>query len=168
MIETKGTILSLLLDAYQKRDRVGMIAFKGDHAEILLPPTNSVELAQQRLSDLPVGGKTPLAAGISKAYDVIGQHLKRSPHMRPIVVILSDGKANVALDGGKPLTEAHRAAVMLREEFDVKCLVIDTEKKGLLAFGLAQELARNLGGECYTIDQLKADSLVELVRGSLL
>ncbi|MEN6564682.1 MAG: putative cobaltochelatase [Veillonellales bacterium] len=168
MIETKGAILSLLLDAYQKRDRVGMIAFKEDHAEVILPPTNSVELAQKRLAELPIGGKTPLTAGIGKAYEVVMQHQKRSPHMRPIVVLLSDGRANVALNGGKPLAEAYQTAEMLRDELEAKCLVVDTEKKGLLSFGLAQELARHLGGECYTIDQLRADNLAGLVRGASL
>ncbi|BBB89417.1 putative cobaltochelatase [Methylomusa anaerophila] len=167
MIETKGAILSLLQDAYQKRDRVAMVAFKGDQAEVLLPPTNSVELAQKCLVELPVGGKTPLAAGLIKAQEVVRQHLKRSPHMRPIVVILSDGKANVAMAEDKPLAEAHRAAANMREEFDIKYIVVDTEQKGLLSFGKAQELATRLGAECYTIDQLKVDSLVNIVRGAL-
>ncbi|WP_371366783.1 hypothetical protein SRRS_10110 [Sporomusa rhizae] len=167
MIETKGAILSLLQDAYQKRDRVGMVAFKGDQAEVLLPPTNSVEMAQKCLVELPVGGKTPLAAGLTKAQEVIRQHLKRSPHMRPIVVILSDGKANVAMAEDKPLAEAHRVADSMREEFNIKYIVVDTEQKGLLSFGKAQELAGRLGAECYTIDQLKVDSLVDIVRGAL-
>lgn len=167
MIETKGAILSLLQDAYQKRDKVGMVAFKGDQAEVLLPPTNSVELAQKCLMEMPVGGKTPLAAGLVKAQEVVRQQLKRSPHMCPIVVILSDGKANVAMAADKPLAEAYRVAESMREEFNIKYMVIDTEKKGLLSFGKAQDLAAHLGGECYTIEQLKADSLVDIVRGAL-
>jgi len=156
-----------LQDAYQKRDKVGMVAFKGEQAEVLLPPTNSVELAQKCLVEMPVGGKTPLAAGLVKAQEVIRQQLKRSPHMRPIVVILSDGKANVAMAEDKPMAEAHRVADNLREEFDIKYIVVDTEQKGLLSFGKAEELAVRLGGECYTIEQLKVDSLVDLVRGAL-
>lgn len=167
MIETKGAILSLLQDAYQKRDRVGMVAFKGEQAEVLLPPTNSVELAQKCLVEMPVGGKTPLAAGLVKAQEVIRQQLQRSPHMRPIAVILSDGKANVAMAGDKPLVEAHRVAENMKEEFNIKYIVVDTEQKGLLSFGKAQELAVRLGGDCYTIEQLKVDSLVDLVRGAL-
>ena len=167
MIETKGAILSLLQDAYQKRDRVGMVAFKGNQAEVLLPPTNSVEMAQKCLVELPVGGKTPLAAGLAKAQEVVRQHLKRSPHMRPIVVILSDGKANVAMADDKPLAEAHRVADSMREEFDIKYIVVDTEQKGLLAFGKAQALAGRLGAECYTIEQLQVDSLVDIVRRAL-
>ncbi len=165
MIETKGAILSLLQDAYQKRDRVGLVAFKGNQAEVLLPPTNSVELAQRCLSELPVGGKTPLAAGLAKAHETVRQHLKRSPHMRPIVIILSDGKGNVAAGGDSPLTEAHRVARAMRDEPAIKFIVIDTEKKGLLSFGKARELAVQLGGECYSIEQLKVDNLVEIVRG---
>lgn len=167
MIETKGAILSLLQDAYQKRDKVGMVAFKGDKAEVLLPPTNSVELAQKCLVEMPVGGKTPLAAGLAKAQEVVRQQLKRSPHMHPIVVILSDGKANVAMAEDKPLAEAYRVANSMREEFNIKYIVIDTEKKGLLSFGKASDLAAHLGGECYTIEQLKVDSLVNIVRGAL-
>lgn len=167
MIETKGAILSLLQDAYQKRDKVGMVAFKGDQAEVLLPPTNSVELAQKCLVEMPVGGKTPLAAGLMKAQEVVRQQLKRSPHMCPIVVILSDGKANAAMAADKPLAEAYRVAESMREEFNSKYIVVDTEKKGLLSFGKAQDLAAHLGGECYTIEQLKVDSLVDIVRGAL-
>ena len=167
MIETKGAILSLLQDAYQKRDRVGMVAFKGDQAEVLLPPTNSVELAQKCLVEMPVGGKTPLAAGLVKAQEVIRQQVKRSPHMRPIVVILSDGKANVAMAEDKPLAEAHRVADSMKEEFAIKYIVVDTEQKGLLSFGKARELAIHLGGECYSIEQLKVDSLVNLVQSAL-
>lgn len=167
MIETKGAILSLLQDAYQKRDKVGMVAFKGDQAEVLLPPTNSVELAQKCLVEMPVGGKTPLAAGLVKAQEVIRQQVKRSPHMRPIVVILSDGKANVAMAEDKPLAEAHRVADSMKEEFAIKYIVVDTEQKGLLSFGKARELAIHLGGECYSIEQLKVDSLVNLVQSAL-
>lgn len=167
MIETKGAVLSLLQDAYQKRDKVGMVAFKGDRAEVLLPPTNSVELAQKCLAELPVGGKTPLAAGLTKAQEVVRQQLKRSPHMRPIVVILSDGKANVAAGGESPLTEAYRVAGAMRDEPAIKFIVIDTEKKGLLSFDKARELAVQLGGEYYCIEQLKVDNLVGIVRGAV-
>ncbi|HWR40451.1 MAG TPA: putative cobaltochelatase [Patescibacteria group bacterium] len=167
MIETKGAILSLLLDAYQKRDKVGMVAFKGDRAEVLLPPTNSVELAQRCLSEMPVGGKTPLAAGLTQGFEMVRQQLKRSPHMRPIMVILSDGKANVSMDGGKPMEETRRTAQTMREELAIKYLVIDTEKKGLLTFGLARDLAEQLGGEYYTIDQLQSEGLAGIVRGAL-
>ncbi|QDR79086.1 putative cobaltochelatase [Sporomusa termitida] len=167
MIETKGAILSLLLDAYQKRDKVAMIAFKGAQAELLLPPTNSVELAQKCLSELPVGGKTPLTAGLVKATEVIRQQLKRSPHMRPILILLTDGKATTAMAGGSPLAEARLAAANIREELDITCLVIDTEKKDLLSLGIAQELAASMGAKCYTVEQLKTDSLAGLVRGQL-
>ncbi|BBB91838.1 MAG TPA: putative cobaltochelatase [Methylomusa anaerophila] len=167
MVETKGAILSLLLDAYQKRDRVAMIAFRGTQAELLLPPTNSVELAQKSLSELPVGGKTPLTAGLVKAMEVIRQQLKRSPHMRPILILLSDGKATAAMAGGSPLAEARLTAASIREELDIACLVVDTEKKDLLSLGIAQELAAIMGAKCCTIDQLKTDSLAGLVRAQL-
>ncbi|MEW6771674.1 MAG: putative cobaltochelatase [Bacillota bacterium] len=164
MVAAKGAVLSLLLDAYQKRDRVGMIAFKGDEAAVLLPPTNSVELAHQRLAELPTGGRTPLAAGLLKAYEVARTHLFKSPHLSPLLIVISDGRGNVGVGGGKPLAEAHQVAALIREEERIKTLVIDAEKNGFLSFGLARGLAEALGAVYYKIEDLKADLLVEAVR----
>lgn len=164
MVAAKGAVLSLLLDAYQKRDRVGMIAFKGDEAAVLLPPTNSVELAHQRLAELPTGGRTPLAAGLLKAYEVARTHLFKSPHLSPLLIVISDGRGNVGVGGGKPLAEAHQVAALIREKERIKTLVIDAEKNGFLSFGLARGLAEALGAVYYKIEDLKADLLVEAVR----
>jgi magnesium chelatase subunit D len=165
MVETKGTILSLLLDAYQKRDRIGMVAFKGNTAETLLPPTSSVEMAHKLLEELPTGGKTPLSAGLIKAYEVAKAHLYKDPNISPLLIIISDGKGNVSMADGKPLAEARRAAEIIRDEERIKTLVVDVEKTGFLAFGLARELAVALGAEYYKIDDLKADTLVQAVKG---
>lgn len=164
MVAAKGAVLSLLLDAYQKRDRVGMIAFKGEKAEVLLEPTNSVELAHRRLAELPTGGRTPLAAGLLKAYEVARSHLFKNPHLSPILVIISDGRANVGLDGGKPLEDAWRAAALIREEERIKSVVVDAEKEGFLRLGLARRLAETLGAAYYRIEDLRAETLVEAVR----
>ncbi|MDI6632513.1 MAG: VWA domain-containing protein, partial [Thermoanaerobacteraceae bacterium] len=164
MVAAKGAVLSLLLDAYQKRDRVGMVAFKGEHAEVLLPPTNSVELAHQRLAELPTGGRTPLAAGLLKAYGVARAHLFKNPHLSPLLIVISDGRGNVGVGGGKPLAEAHQVAALIREEERIKTLVIDAEKNGFLSFGMARGLAEALGAVYYKIEDLKADLLVEAVR----
>jgi magnesium chelatase subunit D len=164
MVAAKGAVLSLLLDAYQKRDRVGMVAFKGDQARLLLPPTNSVELAQKHLAELPTGGRTPLAAGLLKAYELVRTQLSKDADLSPLLIVVSDGRGNVSLDGGKPFAEARQVAALIRMEERIKTLVVDVEKDDFLSFGLARELAEVLGAVYYRIEDLKADFLVETVR----
>ena len=164
MVETKGAILSLLLDAYQKRDKIGLIAFKGNTAELLLPPTNSVEMGQKLLEELPTGGKTPLSAGLYKAYEVAKTNLYKEPNISPLLIIISDGKGNVSMGEEKSLVEVQKMAALIREEERIKTLVIDVEKDGFITFGLAQKLAQTLGGDYYKIDDLKADTLVQAVK----
>jgi len=164
MVETKGAILSLLLDAYQKRDHIGMIAFKGNAAEVLLPPTNSVERAEKLLAELPTGGKTPLSSGLAKAYEVAIAHLYKDPNIFPLLIIISDGKANMSMGKDRPLAEARRVAEFISREEKIKTLVIDVEPSGFLSFGLARELAGILGARYYKIADLKADTLVEAIR----
>jgi magnesium chelatase subunit D len=164
MVETKGAILSLLMDAYQKRDKIGLVAFKGDTAEVLLPPTGSVEMGYKLLEELPTGGKTPLSAGLLKAYEVARAHLYKDPNISPLLILISDGRANVSMGQDKPRAEVRRVAEMIREEERIKTLVIDVEKEGFITFGLARELAFALGAEYYKIDDLKADILVQAVR----
>lgn len=164
MVETKGAILSLLLDAYQKRDKIGLVAFKGKTAEVLLPPTNSVEMGYKLLQELPSGGRTPLAAGLLKAYDLIKTHFYKDPNVDPLLILISDGRANVSMGEDKPLLEARRVAEIIRNDARIKTLVVDVEKDGLVTFGLARELALALGAEYYRIDDLKAGKLVQVVR----
>ncbi len=164
MVETKGAILSLLLDAYQKRDRIGMVAFRGSAAEMILPPTGSVEMAHKLLEELPTGGKTPLSAGLIKAYEVARTHLYKDSDISPLLIIISDGKGNVSAGADKPLAEARRVAEIIRAEERIKTLVVDVENNGFLTFGLAGELAAALGAGYYKIDDLKADTLVRAVR----
>ncbi len=164
MVETKGAILSLLLDAYQKRDKIGMIAFKGHTAEVLLPPTNSVEMGHKLLKELPTGGRTPLSAGLLKAYEVAKTHLRKDPHTSPLIILISDGRANVSMGEDKPLAEALRVAEVIRDEERIKSIVVDVEKEGFFAFGLARRLAFALGADYYKIDDLKAEALVQAVR----
>ncbi|MDK2881261.1 MAG: magnesium chelatase subunit [Clostridia bacterium] len=167
MVEAKGAVLSLLLDAYQKRDRVGMVAFRGDRAEVLLPPTNSVERAQKLLAELPTGGRTPLSAGLLKAYEVAKAHLFKDPDIRPLLIIISDGKANVSLGEERPLAEAFRVAELIKEERRIKALVVDVEDNGFLSFGLARQLAAALEADYYKLQDLKAERLLEAVHGAL-
>ncbi|MCR4441767.1 MAG: putative cobaltochelatase [Peptococcaceae bacterium] len=164
MVETKGAILSLLLDAYQKRDKIGLIAFKGNAAEMLLPPTNSVEMGQKLLEDLPTGGKTPLSAGLCKAYEAAKTCLHKDPNISPLLIIVSDGKGNVSMGTDKPWSEVQKMAGIIQQEERIKTLVIDVEKDGFVSLGLARELAQALGGDYYKIDDLKADELVQAVK----
>ncbi len=99
MVAVKGAILSLLLDAYQRRDRVGLISFRGTRADLLLPPTGSVDLAQGYLREMPTGGRTPLGRGLYLALDVLQKERMKDRDVLPLLVLLSDGRANVTMDG---------------------------------------------------------------------
>ena len=106
MAATKGAILSLLTDAYQRRDRVGLVVFQKTRATLVLPPTNSVLLAQEALSDVPVGGKTPLSAGLLMSYEVIRKEKLLHPEIMPLLIILTDGAGNVSISHQSPQEEA--------------------------------------------------------------
>ncbi len=108
MAATKGAILSLLTDAYQRRDRVGLVVFQKDRATLVLPPTNSVQLAQRALADIPVGGKTPLSAGLLLAHEVIEKERIVHPDVMPLIILLTDGAGNVSMSNLPPQEEAHR------------------------------------------------------------
>jgi magnesium chelatase subunit D len=164
MVASKGAVLSMLMDTYQKRDKVGLIAFKGDSAELLLPPTSSIELAQKYLQEMPTGGKTPLSRGLVKGYEVIKTELQRDPDTCPFMVLISDGRANVSINGESPLQETKTIASRLREE-GIQSAVIDTENS-MIKFGLAQQISTALGATYLTLENLKSDSIVDAVRAS--
>ena len=163
MSASKGAILSLLLDAYQKRDRVAMISFRRDEAVVNLPVTNSIELAARYLAEMPVGGRTPLSAGLEKSKTLLDAVLFRDPEIRPILITITDGKSNVSMGQGKPLDEAMAMASHMAEDERITHVVVDTEAPGLIRFGLAKKLAQNLNGLYFPMDDLKSESLVELV-----
>ena len=165
MEATKGAVLSLLTDAYQRRDRVGLVVFQKDKATVALPPTNSVELARRALKDLPVGGKTPLSAGLQTAYAVIGREMRQHPDLMPLMVLLTDGAGNVSMSARPPQEEAYLIAEMF-PQVDIRSVVINMEN---VAFdqGLAQALATHLEAPCYTLAELKAEVLLQTVRGEL-
>jgi magnesium chelatase subunit D len=162
MAATKGAILSLLTDAYQRRDRVGLIVFQKNHATLVLPPTNSVLLAQQALSDVPIGGKTPLSAGLLMAYEVLRKEKILHPDVMPLLIVLTDGAGNVAVGHMPPQEESQNIAEMIAKE-KIHSVVINMEH---VAFdqGLAQSLADHLDCPCYTITDLKAESLFVTVQ----
>jgi magnesium chelatase subunit D len=164
MVASKGAVLSMLMDAYQKRDKVGLISFKGSSAELVMPPTSSVEMAQKYLQELPTGGKTPLSHGLMKGYETIKSELRRDPDTCPFVVLVSDGRANVSLNGESPIQETKTIASMFRKD-GIQSAVIDTENS-IIKFGLAQEISGALGARYLVLEDLKADSIVEAIRSS--
>ncbi|WP_424535612.1 putative cobaltochelatase [Sphaerisporangium viridialbum] len=150
----KGAVLSLLLDAYQRRDKVGLVTFRGAGAELVLPPTSSVEAGAARLRALPTGGRTPLAEGLRRAAEVVRVERLRDPSRRPLLVVVTDGRATSGTDA-----DVLRAAALLR---DVAAVVVDCES-GPVRLGLAVRLAAQLGGEAVRLDRLAAGGLRDLV-----
>ncbi|MFD3871820.1 putative cobaltochelatase [Streptomyces sp. NPDC058623] len=167
MSAVKGAVLSLLLDAYQRRDKVGLVTFRGAAADLALPPTSSVDAAATRLERLPTGGRTPLAAGLLKAREVLRIERLRDPSRRPLLVVVTDGRATSSGGvggsvGGTPRELSERAALLLRAE-GVTSVVVDCEA-GPVRLGLAGVLAADLGGPSVTLDGLRADALAGLVK----
>ncbi|GAB7107502.1 putative cobaltochelatase [Streptomyces phaeofaciens JCM 4814] len=159
MSAVKGAVLSLLLDAYQRRDKVGLVTFRGAAAEVALPPTSSVDAAAVRLQSLPTGGRTPLAAGLLRAHEVLRVERLRDPARRALVVVVTDGRAT---GGTEPVALAGRAARLFAAD-GVASVVVDCES-GPVRLGLAGQLAGELGGTAVTLDALRADSIAGLVR----
>jgi magnesium chelatase subunit D len=155
----KGAVLSLLLDAYQRRDKVGLVTFRGAGADVALPPTSSVDAAAARLESLPTGGRTPLAAGLLKAHEVLRVERLRDPARRALVVVVTDGRAT---GGPEPVALAGRAARLFAAG-QLASVVVDCEA-GPVRLGLAGQLAGELGGTAVTLDELRADSIAGLVR----
>ncbi len=162
MAATKGAILSLLTDAYQRRDRVGLIVFQKDRATLVLPPTNSVFLAQKALVEIPVGGKTPLPAGLKMAYEVLQREHILHPDVQPLLIVLTDGAGNVSIGDLSPQEEGFHFADMI--SFDgIRSVVINMEHAAFDQ-GLAQALADHLKSPCYSLSELKAENLYSAVK----
>jgi Mg-chelatase subunit ChlD len=162
MSATKGAILSLLTDAYQRRDRVGLIVFQKDRATLVLPPTNSVQLAQRALADIPVGGKTPLSAGLFMTQQILMREKILHPDVMPLVILLTDGAGNVPMSTLPPQEEAHQICEQIAND-KFRCVVINMEHAAFDQ-GLAQALADHLKSPCYTLSELKAEALYKTVR----
>ena len=165
MSATKGAILSLLTDAYQRRDRVGLIVFQKDRATLVLPPTHSVHLAQRALADIPVGGKTPLSAGLTMAHQVLRREHLLHPDVNPLLIVLTDGAGNVSLSRLPPQEEAHLLSDAIAADH-IRSVVINMEH---VAFdqGLAQALSEHLKAPCYTLNELKAENLYQTVKNAI-
>ncbi len=165
MEATKGAIMSLLVDAYQKRDRVCMVSFQKNRADLVLRPTSSVEMAKKALRDIPVGGKTPLSAGLMLAFQVIEREMNQNSDVMPLMIMLTDGAGNVSMTGMPPREEALLIADLFASK-EIRTVVINTEHESLDR-GLAAELAESLRGPCHSLAELKAESLYDMVRSEL-
>lgn len=162
MKAAKEAILSMLLDSYQKRDRIGMVAFRRDEAQTLLHITSSVDLAQKKLQQLPTGGRTPLAAGIFQAWQMLKARRLKDPEMLPMLVLVTDGRANRSLWSDDSVADAMKAAELIRQE-RIHAVVIDTEKD-FISLHIAQQIAAAMDATYYKVDELKAEQLKTIVK----
>jgi magnesium chelatase subunit D len=186
MQTTKAAILGLLTEAYVKRDRVGLVAFGGNAASELLPPTSSVEVARRMLADLPTGGKTPLASGMATTALVLERELAKDPKLTPLVVILTDGRPNVPLDstkarqvragnkgggwgdgwgdGGYADREVLDLARMMARDRRPRYVIVDTDMGHFHEINLCRPLADYLGATCVSLGKLTTERVLDLVR----
>jgi magnesium chelatase subunit D len=161
MRETKAAILSLLSKAYRNRDRIGLVVFHGTQANLVLPPTGSVDLGRRYLRKVPTGGKTPLAAGLALGLQTLKTERLKYPDQAFLLVIVSDGRANVAFNGGDPLDDAIAVAKQFKKA-DVDTLFIDTEIDPC-AFGYGWDLAKIMKAAYVPLGQLDSGRLVSLI-----
>ena len=161
MEAVKAATLSLLLDAYQRRDKVGLITFRGASAILALPPTSSIDVAARRLRDLPSGGRTPLAEGLLCAADTLRRERIRDPRRRPLLVLVTDGRAT---HGPDAVARSRLIAGRLRAD-GLASVVIDCET-GRLRLGLAAALSDHLGAQYVPVGEVAADHLLRAVRGN--
>lgn len=165
MIATKGAIQSLLLDTYRKRDKVAMVAFRKNDAQLVLPPGNSIVYASRLLSEMPTGGRTPLTKGLLKGYETARNCLLRNQAGRPVVMVITDGRANAPLhEGAVPIDEAFACAKNVRCDERISWIVIDTEAPGDMTFGLGRELAAALDAHYFRIEDLRAEQLTAIAK----
>jgi magnesium chelatase subunit D len=162
MSAVTGAVISLLLDAYQRRDKVGLVTFRGTTAELVLPPTSSVEAAVVRLRGLASGGSTPLADGLLRARRTLAIERLRDPRRRALLVLVTDGRATVSVSTD-PVGDALRAARLLAAD-GVASVVVDCES-GPVRLGIPPRVADALGGACVRLDELSAERVTGLVSG---
>jgi magnesium chelatase subunit D len=162
MTQVKTAILSLLLDAYRRRDKVGLVTFRGHSAEVALPPTHSVDIAAARLDELPAGGRTPLAEGLLEAARVLQRERLRDPRLRPLLVVVTDGRATGGRDTRHAVARSLQAAEYVAG-LGVTTVVVDTES-GPMRLGLAIRLADALRAEHLPVAALSAEALTGSVR----
>lgn len=165
MEAVKGAVMFLLKNAYEKRDKVGMLSFRRNRAEELLPFTRSIDLARKKLEKLSTGGKTPLSEGLLKAYNIIKTEMKRNKEVIPVLILLSDGKANFSFSGKDPVIESLEIAEKIKKE-KIKCIVIDTEE-GFIKLEMARTLSEAMEADYYRLDNIKSEDLIQLVKNNI-
>jgi len=167
MESAKGAVLSMLMDSYQKRDKIGMVAFKGKDAELLLSHCSSVDQALSRLSELPTGGKTPLSAGLSKGLQLLQSEMRKDKEAKQMMVLISDGRANVSLGGS--IRDEIREISERTKQAGVHTIVIDTEVVESsfmdMRLGYCRDVAEAAGGRYYPISCLSPEALCSIVEG---
>ena len=158
MVTVKGAVFSLLQESYKNRDKVGLIAFRKDQSELLLPFTKSVDFAYRKLKEMPTGGTTPLAAALLKAHSEIIKEMKAHPFERYYVVLTTDGRANVPMDGGNAFDDALKAAAFIGSKENAVWIVVDTGT-GYPHTDNAVRLCNDLSGIYLKLEELNADTL---------
>lgn len=166
ILATQAAVLSLLVDAYQRRDRVGLVAFRDYSAAVILRPTASIELAKEAFRSLDLGGPTPLSRGLLTAFELIERELRKERDVVPVLILVSDGCANVSMGETPPCEEALRVGEMFRAR-RIRSIVLGTAGRGWrmpdgTLFAPAQDLAATLGGEFHPMDDLAADGILAL------
>lgn len=166
MESAKGAVLSLLEDAYRNRDRVSLVAFRGNDAEVVMPLSSSVDLAYKQLKEMPTGGKTPLARGLMKGYEVLKNEKKKRKEIIPLLILISDGRANIGY-GKNIKDEIISIAGQLREE-GIHTVIIDTEsvKRSFVNFqlGYCKEIAETSGGAYYPLSELSVQGVSSIAK----
>ena len=167
LAETKAAILSLLLDAYQKREKVGLIVFRGREAKLTLPFTHSVEMAQRHLTHLPTGGKTPLPHALKLAMEVLKQEKARHPQDAFLLVLVTDGRANISLGSGRAMDEVKELSAQIKT-LAINSLILDTEAFApCLDLGCLPELSRIMGGIYHSLATIRAPEMVATIEAAL-
>ena len=163
---TKKVVSQLLVDAYQKRDRVGLISFRDEGAQLVLNPTSSVQLANLRIKDLSTGGATPLNHGLALGLLVAKRELRRDPDMVPLLVLITDGHGNVGYASDNPLRESLELAEKIRSQ-NLQCLVFDTSpgiirtKEGRAAPSQARRIAEAMGAEYHHLASFQPREMLD-------
>lgn len=162
MRAVKGAVMALLDEAYQKRDRVGIIAFRDKGGETLLSITRSIDLAEKQLRSLPTGGKTPLASGLMQAYQLLIAEKLKDPDVLQYLVLISDGKANVPLISGDARKDAAEMSSKL-SKLNIQSMVLDTEKS-YIEYGFAKELSEHMGSTYIKLDSISKNEIMANVK----
>ena len=167
MESAKGAVMSLLMDSYQQRDRIGMVAFKGDSADVLLPLCSSVDLAFERLSELPTGGKTPLGAGLNTGLNLLLGEKRRNDETIPIMVLISDGRANVSVGENGSIKEELLLIAEEARSAGIHVVILDTETVGSsfvkMQLGYCRTIAEHAGGRYFSVDRLSSGEVHDIV-----